>query len=354
MPPAPSSGSPSARATPTCSRWRNTMARSRSGTSPGGPGAGTPSRPPADLPPRGGHPIGGSGGIGNGVGFSHDRRTLAAAQVDGTVVLFDVATHARVGRPLRPPPGPIPVPRQRRYISDLAFSPDGRLLATAGNDGSMVLWDLARQAPIGGPPLKPGGSVAAVAFSPDGRTLVWGVADGKVLLTRIPDSKVLYELATPGPRPGPGLSALALFLAGKLLAAATFDGEVQLWEPHTGEVRSPAWVAQDEAVMSMSFSPDGSVLATAGSEGTATLWDVGSRKRIGPPLTGPSSPGVAVFAPTGHTLAIAFDHGTVLLWDVDPASWLKRACAVAGRRLTEQEWQDLLPGRPYQPSCGTR
>ena len=106
--------------------------------------------------------------------------------------------------------------------------------------------------------------------------------------------------------------------------------------------------------MSISFSPDGSVLATATSEGTATLWDVGSRNRIGPPLTGPSSPGVAVFAPTGHTLTTAFDDGTVLLWDMDPDAWLKRACAVAGRPLTPQEWQEFLPGRPYRPSCGTR
>jgi WD40 repeat protein len=217
----------------------------------------------------------------------------------------------------------------------------------------MVLWDLARRAPIG-PPLDPeGGSVTAVAFSPDGRTLAWGVLGaGKVLLTRVPDGKVLYGLATPGPDPGP--SALALSLDGKLLAAATFDGKVQLWDPHTGEVRSPAWVAEDGAVMSMSFSPDGSVLATAESEGTATLWDVGSRKQIGPLLTGPPSPGVAVFAPTGRTLATASRDGTVLLWDVDPASWQRRACAVAARPLTHQEWQDFLPGRPYQPSCRTR
>ena len=62
---------------------------------------------------------------------------------------------------------------------------------------------------------------------------------------------------------------------------------------------------------------------------------------------------MAAFDPTGHTLATAFQDGTVLLWDVDPASWLKRACAVAGRRLTQQKWQEFLPGRPYQPSCGT-
>jgi WD40 repeat protein len=114
------------------------------------------------------------------------------------------------------------------------------------------------------------------------------VAGGKVLLTRVPDGKVLYQLATPGPTP---TTALALSLDGKLLAAAAFDGKVQLWDPHTGEVRSPAWVAEDGAVMSMSFSPDGSVLATAGSEGTAALWDVGSRNRIGPPLTGPQARG---------------------------------------------------------------
>jgi WD40 repeat protein len=106
--------------------------------------------------------------------------------------------------------------------------------------------------------------------------------------------------------------------------------------------------------MGMRFSPDGSVLVTSGSEGTTALWDLRSGKRIGALLHGPPSQGVATFEPTGHTLAIAFNDGTVLLWDIDPTSWRMRACAVAGRRLTPQEWQDFLPGRPYQPSCGTR
>ena len=63
---------------------------------------------------------------------------------------------------------------------------------------------------------------------------------------------------------------------------------------------------------------------------------------------------MAAFDPTGHTLATAFQDGTVLLWDVDPASWLKRACAVAGRRLTQQEWQEFLPGGPTSPPVAPR
>jgi WD40 repeat protein/DNA-binding SARP family transcriptional activator/ABC-type cobalamin/Fe3+-siderophores transport system ATPase subunit len=300
---------------------------------------------------RVGNPLDVTGGSENAMAFSPDGRTLAAADADGTVVLFDVATHARVGRPLHPPYGPITAEFQSRDINGIAFSSDGRLLATAGNEGSVVVWDLTRRAPIGHP-LRPGGYlVTAVAFSPDGRTLASGVDSGAVVLTRVPDGTVLYELDATG---GPPTSAVAFSRDGTTLAAATADGRVRLWDPRTGATRGPAWAAAGGAVLSVSFSLDGRVLATSGSDGAAALWDIGSGKQIGVPLTGPSSPVVAALDPTGHTLATAFQDGTVLLWDVDPASWLKRACAVAGRRLTQQEWHEFLPGRPYQPSCGSR
>jgi WD40 repeat protein len=194
-----------------------------------------------------------------------------------------------------------------------------------------------------------------VTFSPDGRTTASGVDNGKVVLTRVPDGTLLYELASTGGPSPPRLAPIALAFSsdGQTLTTATHDGKVRLWDPHTGAAHGPAWVAEAGEVVSRSFSPDGTILATSGSDGTTALWDVRSGKQIGAPLTGPPSPAVAAFDPTGHTLATASWEGTVLLWDVDPASWLKRACAVAGRRLTPQEWQDFLPGRPYQPSCGT-
>jgi hypothetical protein len=134
----------------------------------------------------------------------------------------------------------------------VAFSPDGRLLATAGLDGSMVLWDLARRAPIR--PLldpDPGGSVTAsvtaVAFTP-GRPharLGGGRRHGP------PDRGPRRQGAVRAGRPRPRSPSLD----GKLLAASAFDGKVQLWDPHTGEVRSPGWVAEDRAVLSISSVP---------------------------------------------------------------------------------------------------
>jgi hypothetical protein len=46
-----------------------------------------------------------------------------------------------------------------------------------------------------------------------------------------------------------------------------------------------------------------------------------------------------------------YDTGLAYLWDVRSSSWLRRACEIAGRPLTRQEWGDVLPGRPYRPAC---
>jgi WD40 repeat protein/DNA-binding SARP family transcriptional activator len=295
-----------------------------------------------------------SGGWMNSVAFSPDGRLLAAENhADGTVVLFDVATRKRIGQPLHPQyRGPFDPPWTSRDVNAVAFGQDGKLLATAGNDGSTVLWDLATHAPIGRP-LRPhpGFTVNAIAFSPDGSMLASGIDDGTVLLTRAPDGTVLHKLSV---TEGPGVTALAFSPDGKTLATAAVNGKVRLWDPRPGAARR-TWVAQTGPVMSTVFSRDGTVLATSDAGGAAALWDAGSGKQIGAPLIGPSQQlGMAAFDATGHTLATAFQDGTVLLWDVDPRSWLERACAVAGRDLTRQEWQDFLPDRPYHPPCGTR
>ena len=53
----------------------------------------------------------------------------------------------------------------------------------------------------------------------------------------------------------------------------------------------------------------------------------------------------------GHHLLVTTEDGRGVIWDLDPASWPQRACALANRTLTRDEWKTFLPGRPYEPAC---
>ena len=58
-------------------------------------------------------------------------------------------------------------------------------------------------------------------------------------------------------------------------------------------------------------------------------------------------------SPDGRQLLMTHGNGQGAVWDVDPESWKRRACALANRTLTREEWEEFLPGRPYEPACAT-
>ena len=98
---------------------------------------------------------------------------LASAGFDGTIRLWDVLSHRQLGRPLAPHAG---------WVTRVAFSPDGRTLASAGIDKRVRLWDVPSHTLLGDPLAGHSGDVDGVAFSPDGRTLVSASADKSVRL----------------------------------------------------------------------------------------------------------------------------------------------------------------------------
>ena len=162
-----------------------------------------------------------------------------------------------------------------------------------------------------------------------------------------------------GRRPGAGAEvaadpqwvlAVAFSRDGALLATAG-AGErfATLWEVASGRLvgrlRHPTYV------VAVRFDPQGRTLATAATDGTVRLWDLASQRQLGVALPGPEQWSVLAFDPGGTNLVAFYGNGTGRVWDVDPESWKQRACTIAGGPLPRDEWEELLPGRRYEPAC---
>ena len=230
-----------------------------------------------------------------------------------------------------------------------AVSADGRLLATASKDGMVRVWSL----PDGraeGPPLRFPHGNAHVALSPDGRGLAAVPLDRDVIQDRLEVWDVRRRERVKTLRPSAGVASGRFSPDGRLIAVSDLRGRVQVlstatWKPITPWLEGGRTAWQD-------FSPDGRTLATGNTDGTVRLWDIESGQALGAPLPGvPHSIAVPFFTPRGTHLIAAQDNGRAYRWDIRPQSLVRQACEIAGRRLTRAEWEELLPGRAYQPAC---
>jgi WD40 repeat protein len=347
--------------------------------------------------------------------FSPDGRTLYTAGEDGSVIAWDVGGSRRLGRPfhfesmisggavasavsadgslfaLSPGPNRVmlwrsatrtPLPRTLHAlagdVNGLAFSPDGKLIAAAGN-GDTVLWDATAGKILR---LLPGAS--KVAFSPDGLTVAIGEGTGAEELYDLrtgrqtgtfstagstdsidfsPDGKLLASASLTGivtlwdvarkreARELPGaVAAYSVRFSpdGKLIAVGDSSGRVVLWNTTSGKHDGQPLAAHGGA---LDFAPDGKTLVTAGDDGKLRLWDVAARKLIGAPLPGSNTGGSVHFFPDGKHVLGVFGSGTAIVWNVDPAAWKAKACSVARRDLTRAEWTQFLGGRSYRNVC---
>ncbi len=143
---------------------------------------------------------------------------------------------------------------------------------------------------------------------------------------------------------------------GKLLASAGDDRTVRLWDTATGQPHGQPILAHEDVIWQVAFSPDGQTLATASEDGTAKLWQVSDGAQIGSELSAHEGPlyGLA-FSPDGRTLGTVGANGAVRLWDLRfhewQPEWQAVGCRLVRRNLSLTEWQQFLPGRPYQRTC---
>ncbi len=323
------------------------------------------------------------------IAFTHDGRHFASASFDGTARVWETATARPAGPSLT----------HTNYVATVAFSPDGNTLAAGdyGPAGFIKLWDWRTGKELR-PPLRHDDIILSVSFSPDGRylaaiktgdwtrnpeLLVWDVAsgtavvrthhngpnlrlresvrfrpDGGAIATRDANGVLhLWELSSGrllGRRPLDGDGVSQFSPDGRMVAAAANLG-VRLLDGATLAPLPAGYLRHPDPVRDLAFSPDGAFLLTAHETGTAQLWDVATRKPVGPPavLLGPIR--AVTFTPDGNTCVCVAADGTIRRWPV-PAPFVEtdlyrlaeRVTLLTGQRMDDNQGLDSVPADEWR------
>ncbi len=253
----------------------------------------------------------GHSGTVNGLSFSPDGRVLASAGSDGTTRLWSISAHRELGLPFMDE-GPL-----QEVITAVAFNPAGTLLATSQFSGRIRIRDAGNRSPVGSPLGVTAGQgqsndVLAMTFSPDGKTLA---ASGYGGMIRFWDVASQHPSGPPmSDRSYVSVPSIAYSPDGRLLVTLTSDGRVRLWDARTRTTVGS--LATGKALtLSIAFSPDGKTLFTGDSQGTTTLWDVATRRPAAVWQDDRGPVRAVSVSPDGLTIAIGHDDGSVELWN---------------------------------------
>ena len=253
--------------------------------------------------------------------FSPDGKMLASGSEDNTIWLWDVETRKRLGDPLQ---------HQTGSVKSLAFHPDNQTFLSynqKGKDSEIILWKLGSDQPAIRHLTHKDMSIDKALFSPDGRQLatvgwkknvpvlvLWDTTTGK------PETELILQGHTENVR------SLAFSPDGKTIATGSEDHKILLWDMSGGHSIGKPLIGHRHIIWTLAFNKEGTQLVSGGADNAVLLWNVGRRQPLGRKLTTDGAENLA-FSPDGTKLVLLGEgmertRKTIKLWDITPGAEL--------------------------------
>jgi WD40 repeat protein/energy-coupling factor transporter ATP-binding protein EcfA2 len=264
--------------------------------------------------------------------FSPNGKILASASSDGTVQLWNEVGE-KIASPLV----------HGEFVYTVSFSPDGKLLASAGNGGKIKFWSLDKNT-IGtsvGETEGHDGTIYSISFSFDGKSIAAASSDKTVKLFDVATKKRIHPLLKG--HTGEVFSVAFSPTSNKILASASTDKKVKIWNISGSTYSSKTCIGHQKEVEEVNFSPDGKKIVSSSRDNTIWLWglDCIHQKTLGKTDNpfgredGHNNWIYSVqFSPNGKMLASGSADSTIKLWDLEDANSSKELVTLKGHQAT--------------------